>query len=185
MDELETHDGEQHRVRDFYDRHPYPPPVDDLDGYRRRWQDAGRRRADFHLHWPDRAYRTNLKVLAAGCGTSQAARHAVRQPESHRLPPGATAALINCSHTDPDLVLIVNAAELRFVEAIDGKRSLAAILQQRSGAEANGSSLRDQARSLFERLWWYDQLVFDASRQAGENAALAKDVSREHRRKPQ
>jgi len=31
------------RVRAFYDLHPYPPPVDDLDSYRRRWQDEGRR----------------------------------------------------------------------------------------------------------------------------------------------
>jgi hypothetical protein len=24
-------------VQDFYDLHPYPPPVDDLEGYRQRW----------------------------------------------------------------------------------------------------------------------------------------------------
>ena len=71
------------KVRAFYDLHPYPPPVDDLDGYRRRWQDEGRRRADFHLHWPDHAYRTDLQVLVAGCGTAQAAKHALRQPDSH------------------------------------------------------------------------------------------------------
>jgi len=41
-----------------------------------------KRRADFHLHWPDKAYRTDLKVLVAGCGTSQAAKHALRQPSS-------------------------------------------------------------------------------------------------------
>ncbi len=67
----------------FYDLHPYPPPVDDLDGYRRRWQDESRRRADFHLHWPGRAYRPDLRVLVAGCGTAQAAKHALRQPASH------------------------------------------------------------------------------------------------------
>ena len=84
MDELETHTLErcavQDAVRTFYDLHPYPPPVEDLDGYRRRWQDEGRRRADFHLHWPDKAYRADLTVLVAGCGTSQAAKHALRQP---------------------------------------------------------------------------------------------------------
>ena len=67
----------------FYNLHPYPPPVDDLDGYRQRWQDEGRRRADFHLHWPDKAYRADLTVLVAGCGTSQAAKHALRQPACH------------------------------------------------------------------------------------------------------
>ena len=70
-------------VRAFYDLHPYPPPVDDLDGYRQRWQDENRRRADFHLHWPGKAYRTDLQVLVAGCGTAQAAKHALRQPASH------------------------------------------------------------------------------------------------------
>lgn len=69
------------RVQAFYNQHPYPPPVADLTDYRRRWQEEGRRRADFHLHWPRRAYRTGLQVLVAGCGTAQAARHALRQPE--------------------------------------------------------------------------------------------------------
>jgi SAM-dependent methyltransferase len=56
--------------------------VQDLESYRQRWQDEGRRRADFHLHWPDRAYRADMTVLVAGCGTSQAAKHALRQPAS-------------------------------------------------------------------------------------------------------
>jgi SAM-dependent methyltransferase len=87
MNKLSTHRVERSNARDivraFYDMHPYPPPVEDLDGYRRRWQDAGRRRADFHLYWPDRAYRADLTMLVAGCGTSQAAKHALRQPTSH------------------------------------------------------------------------------------------------------
>ncbi len=69
-------------VQRFYDQRPYPPPVDDLDGYRQRWQDEGKHRADFHLHWPDRPYRADLTVLVAGCGTVQAARHALRLPDS-------------------------------------------------------------------------------------------------------
>lgn len=78
-----ANDGIRDAVQAFYDQHPYPPPVDDLEGYRRRWQDDGRRRADFHLHWPAKAYRTDVQVLVAGCGTSQAAKHALRQPASH------------------------------------------------------------------------------------------------------
>jgi SAM-dependent methyltransferase len=69
-------------VRAFYDRHPYPPPVTDLDDCRRRWQDEDRRRADYHLYWPGRLYRDNLNILIAGCGTAQAARYALRQPEA-------------------------------------------------------------------------------------------------------
>ena len=62
-------------VQDFYDLHPYPPPVDDLEGYRQRWQDESRRCADFYLHWPDKAYRANLEVLVGGGGTSKLRRH--------------------------------------------------------------------------------------------------------------
>ena len=70
-------------VRDFYDRHPYPLPVENLDSYGQTWQDEGKRQADFHLHWPNKAYRKDLKVLVAGCGTSQAVKHAMRQPAAH------------------------------------------------------------------------------------------------------
>jgi hypothetical protein len=65
-------------VEAFYDAHPYPPPVEDLDGYRQCWQVEATRRANFHLRCPEKAYCTDLKVLIAGCGTSQAARHALR-----------------------------------------------------------------------------------------------------------
>src|SRR5882762_10241869 len=67
-------------VRDFYDHYPYPPPVDNLDKYRRLWQDRQRRRADYHLFWPNRSYREDQSILIAGCGTSQAAKHALRWP---------------------------------------------------------------------------------------------------------
>jgi SAM-dependent methyltransferase len=426
-------DGAMSAVQAFYDLHPYPPPAEDLDRYRRRWQDEGRRRADFHLYWPDRAYRTDLTVLVAGCGTSQAAQYALRQPacrvvgidisqtsvhhtqalkreygltnlEVHqlpiervgelglrfdkivctgvlhhlpdpeaglralrealepdgalhlmlyaaygragvymlqeycrrlgightdkeirdlavtltalprehplarllgespdfqrpdaladallnpqdraytvpqlsdlikrcgltfgrwvrqapylpqcselaktphgprlaqlpkteqyaavelfrgtmlrhnliaypddcsgdsmlphfdddcwlsyvpirfpeaisvrdRLPPGAAAALINQSHTDPDLVLIVDAAEFRLVEAIDGKHSIAEIIGRLTAPGFPSRQLLGPERSLFERLWWYDQVVFDASHKSNESLdamrALAEAV---------
>ena len=31
-------------VREFYQRHPYPPPVENLDRYRERWNDTQRQR---------------------------------------------------------------------------------------------------------------------------------------------
>ena len=68
------------QVRDFYDKHPYPPPVDGLEGYRQKWQDEGRQRADYHLFWPAKPYSEEIKILVAGCGTSQAARYALRHP---------------------------------------------------------------------------------------------------------
>jgi SAM-dependent methyltransferase len=69
-------------VRDFYDRYPYPPPADNLEKYQRFWQDPQRLRADYHLFWPHRAYREDQSILIAGCGTSQAAKHALRWPSA-------------------------------------------------------------------------------------------------------
>src|ERR1700704_3196197 len=70
------------QVQSFYERYPYPRPVDDLDRYRERWQDRARRRADFHLFWPEKSLREYHSVLVAGCGTSQAPKHAVRWPQA-------------------------------------------------------------------------------------------------------
>jgi SAM-dependent methyltransferase len=67
-------------VRAFYEQHPYPPPVDSLQKYRRLGQDRQSRRVDYHLFWPLRPYREDLTILIAGCGTSQAAKHAMRWP---------------------------------------------------------------------------------------------------------
>jgi SAM-dependent methyltransferase len=69
------------QVSAFYERHPYPPPVDDLQAYRQVWDDQ-RRRADSHLFWPAEAYRDDRSILVAGCGTTQAAHYAVRWPRA-------------------------------------------------------------------------------------------------------
>ncbi len=70
-------------VREFYERYPYPPPVDDLERYRYVWQDENRRRAEYHRLWPSRPFRDDFSILVAGCGTSQAAKYAVRWPAAH------------------------------------------------------------------------------------------------------
>lgn len=69
------------RVGDFYESHPYPPPVDDVEAYRRRWDDR-RRRAQSLLFWPGEPHREGRQILVAGCGTMQAAHYAVRWPHS-------------------------------------------------------------------------------------------------------
>jgi len=74
--------GAAEAVREFYDRYPYPPPIDSLEKYRRVWQDRERRRADYHLFWPAAPYREDYSILIAGCGTSQAAKHALRWPSA-------------------------------------------------------------------------------------------------------
>src|SRR5580704_3311083 len=69
------------QVSAFYECHPYPPPVDDLEAYRQAWNDQ-RRRADSHLFWPNEPTRDDCSILVAGCGTTQAAHYAVRWPRA-------------------------------------------------------------------------------------------------------
>jgi SAM-dependent methyltransferase len=69
------------RVSAFYEAHPYPPAVDDLEGYGRKW-DVARRRAESHLFWPLEPYRDDRRILVAGCGTTQAAKLALRWPRA-------------------------------------------------------------------------------------------------------
>jgi len=68
-------------IADFYNRHPYPPPVADLDGYAAS-HDLRDRRVEHHRKWPWMPYRYDRKILVAGCGTSQAAKYALRTPEA-------------------------------------------------------------------------------------------------------
>jgi SAM-dependent methyltransferase len=84
-------------VQEFYERYPYPRPVDELERYRRLWQDGRRRRADFHLFWPTRPFREDFSILIAGCGTSQAARYAVRWPAARVTGIDFSATSIRCT----------------------------------------------------------------------------------------
>jgi len=84
-------------VRDFYERLPYPRPIDGLEKYQLLWKDAQRRRADFHLHWAAAAYREDRSILVAGCGTSQAAKHAMRWPEAQVTGIDFSATSVRCT----------------------------------------------------------------------------------------
>jgi hypothetical protein len=83
----------------------------------------------------------------------------IRAPDTvtvrERLPPGVAAILINRAHSHTDIFVPVHPREMQLLEAIDGKRTIREMLA--SDAERNA------ARSLFERLWWHDQVVFDAA----------------------
>ena len=70
-------------LRAFYERHPYPPPLRNLDQHRELYRHPDRRRALSLLLWPTEPQRTNRQILVAGCGTSQAAIHAMREPDAH------------------------------------------------------------------------------------------------------
>ena len=84
-------------VRTFYERHPYPPPVDSLEKYRQFGQDRQKRRVDYHLFWPVRPYREDLSILIAGCGTSQAAKHALRWPAAQVTGIDFSATGVRCT----------------------------------------------------------------------------------------
>jgi SAM-dependent methyltransferase len=70
-------------VRAFYESHPYPAPLRDLDRHRELYRNPDRRRALSLLLWPLEEPRTDREILVAGCGTSQAATHALREPDAH------------------------------------------------------------------------------------------------------
>ena len=70
--------------------------------------------------------------------------------------------LINQTHTYRDLFMAIDSTEMRLFDAIDGSRSIGGIVE-RTLPSAQTKSQLDMARTFFEKLWWYDQMVFDAS----------------------
>jgi SAM-dependent methyltransferase len=72
-----------------------------------------------------------------------------------RLPPGAAGVLLNQTHLFNDLVLVVDKQEKAMYDAIDGRRSISEIVDK---VNEEGAA---PARDFFEKLWWYDQVVFD------------------------
>ena len=80
------------RVAAFYERHPYPPPRDELEGW-----DDGRRRVESHLFWPAEPYRDDRSILVAGCGSTQAARAALRWPRARVVGIDVSAASLQSS----------------------------------------------------------------------------------------
>jgi SAM-dependent methyltransferase len=80
-EDSETPDRDR-AIRAFYESHPYPPPVASLDQRLDRYRDPRRRRAQNLLLWPLEKPRPDRSILVAGCGTSQAARHALMEPDA-------------------------------------------------------------------------------------------------------
>ena len=69
-------------VRAFYETHPYPAPLRDLDRHRELYRNPDRRRALSLLLWPAEKQPASRQILVAGCGTSQAAAYALREPDA-------------------------------------------------------------------------------------------------------
>ena len=64
---------------------------------------------------------------------------------------------MNGGHSHHDLAVVLDTQDKRLFDRIDGHRSIAEIADHAGGAG------RSHARTFFEMLWWYDQVVFDAS----------------------
>jgi SAM-dependent methyltransferase len=71
-----------HQVRALYDSHPYPAPITNLDRHQELYKNPDRGRALSLLLWPMEKPRVNPEILVAGCGTSQAAIAALREPNA-------------------------------------------------------------------------------------------------------
>jgi hypothetical protein len=88
---------------------------------------------------------------------------------------GAKFAVADDSVSDlrriTDLILTIDAFEDQLLVAIDGKRSLAEILQ----FAVQDDDDERRALNFFERLWQYDQVVFDASRAAANHRDRGKE----------
>jgi len=171
------------------------------------YQDENVLRAEFHLLWPNDKYRPDLDVLVAGCGTFQAAKHAIGHPVSRVV--GIDVSSTSLEHTerlkqkhnltnletyllpieraheldqrfdhiictgvlhhlaDPEIglrALKIDEQERRMFEAIDGVRQVADIVDDLKKASALKAKEASRiARSFFEKLWRYDQVVFDTS----------------------
>ena len=74
-----------------------------------------------------------------------------------RIPPGAAGVLVNQTHLFSDLYIVIDESEKRMFDAIDGRRSISEIVETVDGASP-------LARSFFEKLWRYDQVVFETSK---------------------
>jgi hypothetical protein len=74
-----------------------------------------------------------------------------------QVPPGIAAILVNRAHSQRDICLPIRPHEIRMLEAIDGACKIGAMVRDNADLEV--------ARSLFERLWLHDQVVFDATQQ--------------------
>ena len=84
-------------VRAFYESHPYPAPLGDLEHHRALYRNPERRRALPLLLWPMERQRPDREILVAGCGTSQAATCALREPEARVTAIDISEASLGCT----------------------------------------------------------------------------------------
>ena len=92
MSNLKDTDG----IEQQYTEHPYPAPISNM---RKRIEQNYRQGSSPDDRWfqlfPEKAYRDDLNILIAGCGTNQAVYHAMRFPNSHHYAIDVSDASLN------------------------------------------------------------------------------------------
>ena len=83
-------------IEQQYTEHPYPAPISNM---RERIEQGYRQGSSpdqlWHILFPEKAYRDDLNILIAGCGTNQAVFHAMRFPNSHHYAIDVSDASLN------------------------------------------------------------------------------------------
>ncbi len=82
-------------VQSFYERMPYPAPLSNLDRHVEVFRNPEQRRVRSLLMFPEGAPEGRQDILVAGCGTSQAARIALRDPDARVVAVDISAASLN------------------------------------------------------------------------------------------
>ena len=82
-------------VQSFYERMPYPAPLTNLDKHVEVFKNPEQRRIRSLLMFPEGASKSSQHILVAGCGTSQAARVALREPDSRVVAIDISAASLD------------------------------------------------------------------------------------------
>ena len=169
-------------VRDFYERMPYPAPVAHLDEHASR-SEPGRRRAEFHLAWPDRPLSDEqtdpdrwLRHVAGGRDTrvgnpahgswpSTSAKPACATPASSNSgTTSTTSSSISCrSRTRPELSLTFDLVRL-YRRPPSPARSRPRPARSARRAQAPGRDAPDGLRPLWPGRHLHDAGVLPARR---------------------
>jgi hypothetical protein len=86
-------------VRKQYEAYSYPPPIEDAEKFLKQWGPltCDPKFAGIQL-WPEGRPRQDLRILCAGCGSSQAALIALNNPDCSVL--GIDLSEASLAHTN-------------------------------------------------------------------------------------
>src|SRR5277367_3492734 len=86
-------------VQSFYERMPYPAPLTNLDKHLALFKSPERRRIRSLLMFPGGEPGRRQNILVAGCGTSQATKVALREPDARVVAIDISASSLDYQRT--------------------------------------------------------------------------------------